>query len=110
MLIILSSDTQRQDRSSSRVEALIDLDYSERGRVRLMNYHQTKGREADMVIHVFRSDDYFGPPDKQKEPFEELSRLLNVALSRARKRVIVLLPPNPHPLIEPFEALIRGAQ
>ena len=37
----------------SRVEALIDLDYSERGTVKLMNYHQTKGREADTVIHVF---------------------------------------------------------
>lgn len=90
----------------SRVEALIDLDYSERGRVRLMNYHQTKGREADIVIHVFHSDDYFGPLEKQQEPFEELSRLLNVALSRAREQVVILLPPNPHPLVEPFEALI----
>ncbi len=91
----------------SRIEALIDLDYSERGRVRLMNYHQTKGREADIVIHVFHSDDYFGPLEKQKEPFEELSRLLNVALSRARERVVILLPPNPHPLVEPFESLIK---
>jgi len=91
----------------SRVEALIDLDYSERGRVRLMNYHQTKGREADIAIHVFRSDDFFGPIEEQKEPFEELSRLLNVAFSRARERVIILLPPNPQPLVEPFEALIR---
>ncbi|MFC1968064.1 UvrD-helicase domain-containing protein [Chloroflexota bacterium] len=90
----------------SRVEALIDLDYSERGRARLMNYHQTKGREADIVIHVFHDNDYFGP---EEEPFEELSRLLNVALSRARERVIVLLPPNPHPLVEPFGALIRSA-
>lgn len=86
------------------VEALIDLDYSERGRVRLMNYHQTKGREADIVIHVFHDNDYFG---REEEPFEELSRLLNVALSRARERVIVLLPPSPHPLVEPFRALIR---
>lgn len=91
----------------NRVEALIDLDYSEHGRVRLMNYHQTKGREADMVIHVFHDNDYFGP---ESEPFEELSRLLNVALSRARERVIVLLPPNPHPLVEPFGALIRDAK
>lgn len=90
----------------SRVEALIDLDYSERGRIRLMNYHQTKGREADIVIHIFHDNDYFGP---EEEPFEELSRLLNVALSRARERVIVLLPPNPHPLVEPFGALIRSA-
>ncbi len=89
----------------SRIEALIDLDYSERGRIRLMNYHQTKGREADVVIHIFYDDDYFG---REAEPFEELSRLLNVALSRARERVIILLPPNPHPLVEPFGALIRG--
>ena len=88
----------------SRVEALIDLDYSERGKIRLMNYHQTKGREADVVIHIFHNGDYFG---RETEPFEELSRLLNVALSRARERVIILLPPNPHPLVEPFEALIR---
>lgn len=89
----------------SKVEALIDLDYSERGRIRLMNYHQTKGREADIVIHIFHNDDYFG---SEREPFEELSRLLNVALSRARERVIILLPPNPHPLVEPFAALIRS--
>lgn len=90
----------------SRVEALIDLDYSERGRIRLMNYHQTKGREADVVIHIFRNDDYFG---REGEPFEELSRLLNVALSRARERVIVLLPSDPHPLVEPFSALIQDS-
>lgn len=91
----------------SRVEALIDLDFSERGRIRLMNYHQTKGREADIVIHIFRDDDYFG---KEKEPFEELSRLLNVALSRARDRVIILLPQDPHPLVGPFSVLIRNSE
>ena len=71
-----------------------------------MNYHQTKGREADVVIHIFRDDDYFG---EEGEPFEELSRLLNVALSRARERVFVILPPNPHPLVEPFGFLIKDA-
>ena len=86
----------------SRVEALIDLDYSERGRVKLMNYHQTKGREADTVVHVFRPDDYFG---REEEPFADTSRLLNVAISRARIRVIVVLPPTPHPLVEPFTNL-----
>ena len=86
----------------SRVSALIDLDYSERGTVKLMNYHQTKGREADTVVHVFGSDDYFGP---EVEPFEETSRLLNVAISRARHRVVIILPPNPHPLVGPFAQL-----
>ena len=91
----------------NRVGALIDLDYSERGTVKLMNYHQTKGREADTVIHVFRPDDYFGP---EVEPFTKTSRLLNVAISRARHRVVVVLPPTPHPLVEPFTTLRRYAQ
>ena len=86
----------------SRIEALVDLDYSERGTVKLMNYHQTKGREADTVVHVFRSDDYFG---REAEPFEKTSRLLNVAISRARHRVIVVLPPTPHPVVAPFTIL-----
>lgn len=86
----------------SRTEALIDRDYSESGHIKLMNYHQTKGREADTVIHVFLPGDYFG---REVEPFEEASRLLNVAISRARKRVVIILPPDPHPLVEPFNAL-----
>lgn len=90
----------------SRTEALVERDYSEQGRIKLMTYHQTKGREADTVIHVFRPDDYFGD---QSEPFEEASRLLNVAISRARRRVVVILPPSPHPLVEPFTTL-RDAQ
>ncbi len=91
----------------SRVSALIDLDYSERGTVKLMNYHQTKGRQADTVVHVFGPDDYFG---SEVEPFENTSRLLNVAISRARHRVIVLLPSTPHPLVEPFTLLRRYAR
>ena len=90
-----------------RVSALIDLDYSERGTVKLMNYHQTKGQEADTVVHVFGPDDYFG---SEVEPFEKTSRLLNVAISRARHRVIVVLPPTPHPLVEPFTLLRRYAR
>ena len=86
----------------SRMEALIGLDYSEQGTVKLMNYHQTKGREADTVVHVFRPNDYFG---KEREPYEKTSRLLNVAVSRARQRVVVILPPNPHGLVEPFTLL-----
>lgn len=86
----------------SRIESLIDLDYSERGIVKLMTYHQTKGREADTVIHIFRPDDYFG---REGEPFEETSRLLNVAISRARQRLVVILPPSPHSLVAPFTIL-----
>ena len=67
-----------------------------------MNFHQTKGREADTVIHVFRSDDYFG---RETEPFDTASRLLYVAISRARQRVVVVLPPDPHPLVKPLMTL-----
>ena len=87
----------------TRAEALVDRDYSEHGRVKLMTYHQTKGREADTVIHVFQSGDYFGSAG---EPFEAASRLLNVAISRARKRVVIILPPVPHALVEPFTKLM----
>ena len=71
-----------------------------------MNYHQTKGREADTVVHVFRPNDYFG---REVEPFAKTSRLLNVAVSRARQRVVVELPPTPHPLVEPFNFLKKYA-
>ena len=90
----------------SQIEALMDLDYSEQSRVKLMTYHQTKSREADTAIHVYRRQDFFG---REGEPFEEASRLLNVAITRARKRLVLLLPHDPHPLVEPFNAL-RGVQ
>lgn len=86
----------------SQVDALFDRDYSEQSRVKLMNYHQAKGREADTVVHLFRPDDYFG---KEKEPYEGTSRLLNVAISRGKQRVVIVLPSSPHPLVEPFIAL-----
>ena len=86
----------------SQTQALIDLDYSQQSRVKLMNYHQTKSREADTVIHVYRKEDFVG---SEGEPFEEASRLLNVAITRARKRLILILPRDPHPLVEPFNSL-----
>lgn len=86
----------------ARIDALVDMDYSEYGSIRLMNFHQTKGREADVVIHAFTESDYFG---NENEPFEDGSRLLNVAISRARRKVIVILPPNPHGLVSPFRTL-----
>lgn len=86
----------------SRVAALVNLDMSERGTISLMNFHQTKGREADAVIHLYREDDYFG---SEGPPYENNSRLLNVSISRARRTVTILLPPRPHPLVAPFASL-----
>lgn len=83
-------------------ESLIDSPFSYESRVKLMTYHQTKGREADQTIHVFAPRDYFGYGG---EPFEDASRTLYVAISRARKRVVVILPPNPHALVGPYESL-----
>lgn len=83
-------------------DALINVDYTGSGAIKVMNYHQTKGREADTVVHVFRSDDYFG---REIEPFESTSKLLNVAISRARQRVIIVLPSTPHSLVKPFTLL-----
>ena len=83
-------------------ESLVDLEIAEIERVKLMTFHQTKGRETDLAIHVFNQRDFFG---NGAEPFEEASRLLYVAISRARRRVVVILPTNPHPLLEPYEAL-----
>ena len=86
----------------SQTEALIDLDYTEQSRVRLMTYHQTKSRESDVAVHVYLREDFFG---FEEEPFEEASRLLNVAMTRARKRLVLILPDDPHPLVRPFNAL-----
>ena len=82
-------------------ETLIDLTYSEQGRIKLMNYHQTKGREVDTVVLVFRPDDF----RKARNPYEEESRLLNVAISRARRRVVFVLPPVPPRLVKPLTVL-----
>lgn len=68
-----------------------------------MNFHQTKGREADAVILVYREGGFVAGWNEH-EPFEEKSRY--VGLTRARVRISVLLPPNPHALIAPF-ALLR---
>jgi DNA helicase-2/ATP-dependent DNA helicase PcrA len=81
-----------------RSENFFDLEVGT-SKIQLMNFHQTKGREADAVIHVYRNDDYFG---KESEPFPGNSRLLYVGLTRARLKNIILIPESPHPLIAPF--------
>lgn len=91
-----------------RPAALVDFDASHGPPIQLMNFHQTKGREADAVILVYREDDYLANR-YDVEPYEEPSRVLFVSLTRARRRVIVVLPPRPHPLVRPFIDSVRAA-
>ena len=82
-----------------RMSALVNRDGAERGSVQVMNLHQTKGREADATVLVFRDGEYFG---SELEPYESNSRLLYVGLTRARNHVTVVLGDDPHPLVAPF--------
>jgi DNA helicase-2/ATP-dependent DNA helicase PcrA len=90
--------------SKLRSESFVDLDAGDQGRVQLMNFHQTKGREADAVILSYSTNDWYG---NEGEPYEETSRILYVSMTRARKLVVVLLPTLPHPLVAPFQALME---
>ena len=92
--------------AAARMESFTEIDAGDTAPVQVMNLHQTKGREADAVIIVFRNDDYHGT---EGEPFPTLSRLLYVILTRARNRVTLLLPPDPHPLIAPFASIAGPA-
>ncbi len=84
-----------------RTSALVGDDFQDAHPVQIMNFHQTKGREAAQVILLYGSGDYLAH-HRASEPFTESSRVLYVALTRARERVVVLLPADPHPLIAPF--------
>ncbi|WP_117214523.1 UvrD-helicase domain-containing protein [Allorhizocola rhizosphaerae] len=86
----------------TRLQSFTDVDEGDRAAIQLMNLHQTKGRESDAIVAVFRADDYYG---NETEPFTSASRLLYVVLTRARRHVTLLLPTNPHPLVTPFAAL-----
>jgi DNA helicase II / ATP-dependent DNA helicase PcrA len=85
--------------SQLRDESFVELDSGDGGAVQLMNFHQTKGREADAVVLSHTSSDWYG---RGGEPYEEPSRVLYVSMTRARNKIIVLLPSSPHPLVEPF--------
>jgi DNA helicase II / ATP-dependent DNA helicase PcrA len=69
--------------------------------VQVMTVNQTKGREADGTILWGRSDDYYGPHGDWRT---NGPRLIYVSLTRARTRVVLLLPPDPHPLLAPLLA------
>jgi DNA helicase-2/ATP-dependent DNA helicase PcrA len=85
-----------------RTDSFTDIDASNQAPIQVMNLHQTKGREADAIIAVFRTADYYG---HETEPYERSSRLLYVVLTRARQRVTLLLPSSPHPLVAPLTEL-----
>ncbi len=94
----------RRQVKGMRSTALLDSNRMRLPPTKLMNFHQTKGREADAVILVYRDGDVLsGWSDS--EPYEESSRVLYVSLTRARHRLCVVLPLNPHPLIAPFAEL-----
>lgn len=82
-----------------RNESFVELDSGDTGAIQLMNFHQTKGREADAVILSYTSADYYGLGG---EPYDEPSRVLYVSMTRARRKIIILLPPSPHALVRPF--------
>ncbi len=86
----------------ARAESFTEIDAGDTAPVQVMNLHQTKGREADAVIIAFRSSDYHG---REGEPFPDASRLLYVALTRARKQITLILPTDPHALVAPFASL-----
>lgn len=84
-----------------RSAALLETSRMRLPPTQLMNFHQTKGREADAVLLVYRDGDVLaGWHDS--EPYEDSSRVLYVSLTRARQRLTVILPPDPHPLVAPF--------
>lgn len=78
--------------------ALVEFDSPQVAPIQLMNFYQTKGREADAILLVYRTGDYLADYSND-EPYEELSRVLFVSLTRARQQVVVIMPPDPHPLI-----------
>lgn len=69
--------------------------------IQLMNFHQTKGREADAVVLVYREGGWVARR-QIGEPFASESRVLYVALTRARQRVVILIPSDPHPFVAPL--------
>jgi len=86
-----------------------ELDETHGVPVQLMNFHQTKGREADGVVLVFRRGDIYAGWKEDHEPYARPSRLLYVAISRARFKVTVILPPTPHALISPLRGLVGSS-
>ncbi len=99
-------DYLRERLSNQHIALLTDSKAGSSADVQLMGLYQSKGREADATIVVFRQDDYFG---QEPEPMQNGSKLLYVVLTRARKKTIVLtLGSNLPKLVAPLKALSRN--
>ena len=70
--------------------------------VQLMGLYQSKGRESDATIVIFREGDYYG---REAEPMSSGSRLLYVVLTRARRKTVVLAFGSLPGLVAPLVAL-----
>lgn len=85
---------------SSRNRYLLNSQLDGVSQITLLTYNQSKGREFDVVIHAHKSDDYWGKPiDRDRK---ESLRVLGVAISRARQKLIVVTPHSPHDIVRPF--------
>jgi DNA helicase-2/ATP-dependent DNA helicase PcrA len=87
-----------------RVGAMLESQRRRAPAVQVMNFHQTKGREADAIVLLYGDEDFLADRN-DSEPYLEPSRLIYVALTRARREVTVVLGENPHPLVAPFAVL-----
>lgn len=66
----------------------------------LMTMHKAKGKEFDGVVVVEgqHKGTFFGDP-REPEPYEATRRLLRVAITRARHKVIIVRPAGARPLV-----------
>lgn len=83
---------------ASRNRYLLDSQLGTISPITLLTYNQSKGREFDIVVHVHKSDDYWGGRSAR----EESLRLLGVAISRTRQKLVVVTPPTPNDIVRPF--------
>lgn len=91
--------------AARRGVGLVDDIPAARAPVRVMNVYQVKGREMDDVIlvHLPEDRDEWDPRGMQR-----LSRVHYVAMSRARRRATIVLPPEPKPFFAPYQRLCQG--
>jgi DNA helicase II / ATP-dependent DNA helicase PcrA len=100
-------DFLRARLTDRQVSLLTYSDVDDPADIQLMGLYQSKGREADATIVVLRGNDYFG---MESEPMPVGSKLLYVALTRARTKTIVLTLGSTLPsLIYPLAVLSAGS-